>query len=153
MSFRYKAIFISAFCLLLFIFIIIQYPSSDQNIVIVIFQTDEENVSFKCRVANDDQSRHRGLLDVTYLEVDNGMLFSYPTAEIRVFTMKDMKVPLDIIFIDQNLTVNQIVEADIGEEYIRSIYPVQFVVEINQGIAKENDIKIGSKVNVKNRFK
>ena len=150
MKFQNKIILISVLCLLLVVFIVIHCISSNQYAATVVFQTDKGNVIFKCRVSDDDQSRRRGLLDVSYLEQNKGMLFSYPSAELRIYTMKDMKIPLDIIFLDQNLTVMRVVEADIGEEYIRSIYPAQFVVEINHGVAKKNDIEIGSKVEIKN---
>ena len=150
MKFQYKVIIMSVLCCLLIVFISIQYISSDQYKTTVVFKTKQGNVSIQCRNADDDESRIRGLLDVTYLEQNKGMLFSYLSAEPKVFTMKGMKIPLDIIFIDQNFTVMRVVEADIGEEFIRSIYPVQFVVEINQGFAKKKDIETGSQVEIKN---
>ena len=134
---------------LLLLIMFSQWQAFQRSDALVIFHTKDGSFHITCQIADDDQSRKTGLSNVDFLEHNRGMLFVYQTAEPRVFTMKNMNIPLDIVFIDQNLTVIKIVEADIGDEYIKSIDPAQYVVEINQGIANKHNIEIGLKVEIK----
>ena len=43
----------------------------------------------------------------------------------------------------------QPVEVDIDEEFIESQGPVKYVIEINQGLAKTNQITIGTQIDIK----
>lgn len=144
-----KVICLMIVLVLLLLILFSQWQAFQRADALVIFHTKDGSFHIACQIADDDQSRKTGLLNVDFLEHNKGMLFVYKTAEPRVFTMKNMNIPLDIIFIDQNLTVIKIVEANIGDEYIKSIDPAQYVVEINQGIANKYSIEIGLKVEIK----
>jgi uncharacterized protein len=134
--------------ILIFIFFVLyfQFTKDNSTDAIVIFQTDNKDIAFYCDIADDAQSRQKGLLEVTHLEYNYGMIFIYEYAALRTFTMKNMLIPLDIIFIDENQTVVHIVEADIDQEHISSNKNVQYVVEINRGLADEHQITIGTKI-------
>ena len=43
--------------------------------------------------------REMGLMNRTYLNEDAGMLFIFPTPQQQSFWMKNMRIPLDIVFI------------------------------------------------------
>ena len=67
--------------------------------------------------------------------------------------MKNTLIPLDMIFIDENQTIVNIETAfpcrnDPCPSYL-SVRPAQFVLEINAGLAKANNITAGNKVWIK----
>lgn len=58
---------------------------------------------YKVREAKTEEERKQGLKGVESLPEDEGMLFYMPDKKSQVvFTMEDMKFPLDIIFINQD---------------------------------------------------
>ena len=140
-----KFLLILVFICIIFI-LYLQLANHETADAIVIFQTNDKAMSFHCDVADNPLSRQKGLLGITYLENNDGMIFVYEDAAIRTFTMKDMLIPLDIIFINENHTVIHIVEADIGQEHISSKGKAQYVVEINKGLSALHQIAIGTKI-------
>ena len=122
------------------IFFIITMDSS--NDAEVIFHTDHESFSFSCKMAETLEEKYQGLRDVSSLPKENGMIFVYDSMQPLVFTMTNMSIPLDIIFIDDKYMITHIVKANIGEAHIHSNSPAQYVVEINQGLTEEYMITI-----------
>lgn len=58
---------------------------------------------YKVREAKTEEERKQGLKGIELLPEDEGMLFYMPDKKSQVvFTMEDMKFPLDIIFINQD---------------------------------------------------
>lgn len=58
---------------------------------------------YKVREAKTEEERKQGLKGIESLPEDEGMLFYMPDKKSQVvFTMEDMKFPLDIIFINQD---------------------------------------------------
>ena len=86
-------------------------------------------------VAETEEQKERGLMDVESMEEDEGMLFDYsdePQAELS-FWMKNTTIPLDIVFINQDgivISVKQGVPN--SEEYItESSEFISCVIELN----------------------
>lgn len=78
----------------------------------------------------------------------HGMLFVFADEQPRSFWMKNMVIPLDMIFIDDDLTVVE-VKRDVppcAEDPCPSYKspPAKYVLEINAGLAREHDIDVGS---------
>jgi len=145
----YHQIWIILILCFLLIFSILQFlPKSDSSEATIIFQTDKGNFEFFCMVADNIQEQRTGLLGMTTLEQDHGMLFSFDSCQNRTFTMEDMNFPLDIIFINETMIVIHIIEAEIDQNDITSNGPTQFVVEINKGIAEQNNIRIGTSIEI-----
>ncbi|MFH1013035.1 MAG: DUF192 domain-containing protein [Thermoplasmatota archaeon] len=115
----------------------------------VIFYTNDEEASFLCEIADDDFARKNGLSGRKNLSQDQGMLFTYESSDLRVFHMRDMEFPLDVIFIDTNYMVINIVEANRSEENIKSNGLAKFVVEINKGISQRSGIVQGVMIDIK----
>jgi uncharacterized membrane protein (UPF0127 family) len=100
------------------------------------------------QLAKSDAQKAQGLSGRKYLGDYEGMLFINETEVNNPFWMKDMLMPLDIIFIDSK---NYIV--DIKKEQqpcdsnnCPSVYPKQnyrYVLEVNSGFSELNSIEEG----------
>jgi uncharacterized membrane protein (UPF0127 family) len=55
---------------------------------------------FKVEIASDEPARTRGLMFRDTLEEDRGMLFVFEREQPLAFWMKNTKIPLDIIYFD-----------------------------------------------------
>ncbi len=88
----------------------------------------------------------RGLGNREYLCRDCGMLFDFETRGQRLFWMKNMRFPLDILWIDGNQVVS--ISKNVAPDYPGVFNPpvlADKVLEINGGLSDEYGIKIGSK--------
>lgn len=142
------------FCILLAIitiFLLFQH-SPELEYSVITFYTNDTNISFTCEIADDASSRTKGLIGRDQLDNDHGMLFVYDAAEQRTFHMRDMNFPLDILFIDEHLTVINIVSANISEENIQSIRPARYVLEINQDLCRHYGIDEGTRVSISEKL-
>lgn len=110
------------------------------------------NYKLTVEVADNDALRSRGLSNRAKLDKDKGMLFVFPEDDFYRFWMKDMKFPLDFIWIDNDKIVdltenvpppkspNEILSAFTAK------YPFDKVLEINAGTIKSYNIRIGDKI-------
>jgi len=99
-------------------------------------------------IADNDAERSRGLSGRTYLGEFEGMLFIFDSEVDNLFWMKDMKIPLDIIFIDSQdkivyISKNQQPCTDTFCPSISSDVSFQYVLEINSGFCEKNQIEAG----------
>ena len=105
-------------------------------------------------VARSDKDRMKGLSGRDNLSEDQGMLFMFEKKGQYGFWMRDMKFPLDIIYIDDNTVVYLVENAPAGAQAPNlTIYTpdtdVNRVLELNAGGAKKYGIKKGTKVTFK----
>jgi uncharacterized membrane protein (UPF0127 family) len=101
--------------------------------------------------ATTPQAWERGLSGRATMPVDRGMLFIFDTPNATCFWMKDMKFNLDIIWLDATKRVVYMQQNLSPATYPSSFCPdtaAQYVVEVNAGVAKAADIKIGTKLNL-----
>ncbi len=92
----------------------------------------------KLSIASTDDEMKRGYMFSDGPKEGEGMLFVYQYEQPLSFWMKNVKVPLDILFFDssRNLVDYQSMEPyiDGGEEtYYESSLPAQFAVELPSG--------------------
>ena len=93
--------------------------------------------------------QEQGLSDTAALASDTGMLFLFTSDSIVPFWMKDMRYPLDIIWIGSDKTVKDITPDLAVSTYPNSFspkVPVRYVLEVPAGFAAANGIGIGSAV-------
>src|SRR5919108_3259739 len=103
-------------------------------------------------IANDPWEHARGLMFKKNLEWNNGMLFVYEDDKTRSFWMKNTSIPLDMLFVDSNLTIVDIkenmqpcIEADSCPSYI-SKQPARFVLELNAGFVRNKSVNVGDRL-------
>jgi uncharacterized membrane protein (UPF0127 family) len=65
--------------------------------------TDSSKVEVKVEIADTPEKRQVGLMFREKLEKNSGMLFVFEEEQYVNFWMKNMKIPLDIIFISESL--------------------------------------------------
>ena len=101
---------------------------------------------FLVEVAQSDAQKSLGLSDREGLNQNAGMLFIFNKPSKQYFWMKDMKFPIDIVWIDENKKIVGLVENAKPEDYPET-YPspqnVVYVLEIGSGEVKKQGIKIG----------
>jgi hypothetical protein len=101
--------------------------------------------------ADTPAEREMGLMNRTYLNEEAGMLFIFPTQEQQSFWMKNMRIPLDIVFITADKHVLEIYASvppctsDPCALYTSSA-PIKYVLEVNSGFCAQNGIASGDPV-------
>ncbi|WP_447757468.1 DUF192 domain-containing protein [Sphingopyxis fribergensis] len=92
---------------------------------------------FNIEVARTDEEQARGLMFRTSLPADGGMLFPFPKPKIASFWMKNTLIPLDMIFIRADGSIDRIAENTIPEslEPVVSGGEVSAVLELAGGTA------------------
>lgn len=110
-----------------------------------------QNLEMNVKIAKTKAERNQGLMNVKEMPKNEGMLFIFEAERRQGFWMKDTHIPLDMIFIGSDLKVRNIHEGAIpmDETPIASILPVKYVVEVNAGFVRDNQIKIGDRIQIK----
>ena len=69
-----------------------------------------KNFQINAKIANTHKKRTIGLMNINYLETNNGMLFIFDNETIQTFWMKNTLIPLDMMFLNKNKTIINIIE-------------------------------------------
>jgi len=107
-----------------------------------------KNNSFDVEVAKTNQEREVGLMFVKDLPANSGMLFIFENETARSFYMKNMLIPLDIIWMDKDKKI-VFIKKDAqpanfdSYEVIRPDKPAMFVLELNAGKVDMIGLSIG----------
>jgi len=111
---------------------------------------------FKLYIAKDPKDYQIGLSKYTKLSKDYGMLFPFDKPDYYSFWMKEMKFPIDIIYIRDNQIVTILKNVPVPKTKEKSIQiykpvaPADKVLEINAGISEKYNFKEKDKVNYEN---
>ncbi len=117
------------------------------------FLTQKGEVKFSVEIADTLAKRTKGLMGRESLPEKSGMLFIFPSEGKYSFWMKNTLIPLDIIFVSENLEIVRIQkEAQpckvLDCEFYGPETPAKYVIEINGGLSDKLGIKEGQKVNL-----
>lgn len=118
-------------------------PQSD-----LVIQTAKGPQRFRVELADNDQSRSRGMMFRTSMAPAAGMLFDFKQEQMASFWMRNTLLPLDMLFIKADGTILNIHQRAIprDETGINSAGPVRAVLEVNGGTTARLGIKAGDKV-------
>ncbi|HAZ28933.1 MAG TPA: hypothetical protein DCY48_04130 [Candidatus Magasanikbacteria bacterium] len=104
-------------------------------------------------VANTAEHRHRGLGGKDSLRPFDGMLFVFPKSDQHGFVMRDMRFPIDIVWIQGGKVVdiasNVPIELGVSEEALAVYYPrlpANLVLEFPAGWVLAHSIAIGDEL-------
>lgn len=110
-----------------------------------------KGICLKAELALTQDQRNRGLMYRDRLKDTEAMLFIFPEERILSFWMKNMRFPLDIIWLNKEKVIVDI-SNDLSpcDEYeCASISPnakAKFVIEVTAGFVQKNKILVGDKV-------
>ena len=104
--------------------------------------------TYKVNVARTDEERARGLQDITELPKDEGMLFIYEEPRDVGYWMKDTKIPLDIVFIDEDEKVISVKQGNPLDTTMLKEKNVMYVLEvnINSGIKSGDELEFDDEI-------
>lgn len=100
-------------------------------------------------VVSTSAARERGLSGRDGLLESRGMLFEFDTPGMYCFWMKDMRFPIDMIWLDGQKRVIKIQKNVEPETYPSNFcpqVPAQYVLEVAAGIADKAGLKEGDQV-------
>ena len=98
-------------------------------------------------MADSPSARAQGLMYRQFLGADQGMLFVYPSADMRAFWMANTTIPLSIAFIGADgvvVSIRDMQPLDRGHTW--SGLPALYALEVNQGWFAQHDIQPGARV-------
>ncbi len=116
---------------------------------------------FHLDVASDDSTRTKGLMGRTEIASNGGMLFIFPTSQVRSFWMGYCLVDMDIMFLDPNGRVTAIhtmkvedprQEDESESDYSArmkdypSVYTAQFAIELRAGSITQLGVRVDDKI-------
>lgn len=105
---------------------------------------------YRLYVSDTEPKRMRGLSEVASMPNNQGMLFIFEEPDTYGFWMKDMKFPLDMIFLRESKVV------DLKENVLETSFPqiyypitaVDAVIELRTGQIKKTGIRIGDPLKI-----
>lgn len=99
-------------------------------------------------VADNDQLRTYGLMNLKKLPLNKGMIFIFDQLQILNFWMKDTLIPLDILFVDNDNKIIKIHQNNQphSQAIISSQMPVNKAIEVNAGIVKKYNIQVNHRI-------
>ncbi|MCL4367201.1 DUF192 domain-containing protein [Patescibacteria group bacterium] len=114
------------------------------------------NTPINVEIADTTAKRAQGLSGRDSLDENSGMVFVFTDPKIYQFWMKGMKIPLDFIFIRNDVVIDLYRDAPIpppGEpDSALPIYeprgPIDMMIEVNSGFINAHSIQIGDTVKV-----
>ena len=110
--------------------------------------TKSTRLNFAVEVADDPIEQQIGLMNRPQMASAAGMLFVFDAPKRAQFWMKNTLIPLDMIFADPSGSITHIHENAIPNDLttIDGGANVQFVLEINGGLARRMGIGLGDQL-------
>lgn len=104
--------------------------------------------TIQVELADDTVKRHQGLMFRQEMADDHGMLFVFDDDAPRSFWMKNTFIPLSIAFIDANKKIVRMhdMAPNNSRKHYRSGKPARYALEVNQGLFKTWNVKVGDEV-------
>ena len=127
------------------------FPSFEKNATVKI-----GTHSFSVKVAKTSEEQQIGLSKTESLSKTSGMLFPFQKADYYAFWMKNMKFPIDILYINNKkiVTIFENVPAPASPNENPPLYhptePATMVLEIQGGLVTKYTIKEGDTVTIEN---
>lgn len=108
------------------------------------------NKTYKCQVAKNEEDRRKGLQGIEHLPIDEGMLFVWEDEATREMWMKDTKIPLDQIAINDDDEVVLVYTAQPEDETLVPFMNAKYILEVNaeSGIVEGDDFEIDDSDNL-----
>ena len=121
-----------------------RYP----QVPLIVYTTEGSTIHLKTVIVSKQEDLRQGLMHVGYLPSNVTMLFLYERPRTASMWMKNTLIPLDMWWVDANMTIRHIEQRTIPHslESIAYSEPVRAVIEINAGLSQLLGITVGSKI-------
>ncbi|MBA4070364.1 MAG: hypothetical protein C0497_00780 [Gemmatimonas sp.] len=100
----------------------------------------------KVAIAATRASRAQGLMGVTQMAADSGMLFVFADDRQRPFWMKNTPIPLSIAFLDASKKVIFLADMTPRDTTVVGLFnagPMRYAIEVNQGWLAAHGVTLG----------
>lgn len=94
-------------------------------------QVELGNKKYSLREAKTEEEKRTGLQNIEKLSDNEGMVFYFDSPQTVSFWMKDTKIPLDIIFIDDDQEVINVIQGQPEDDTLLKEDNVKYVIELN----------------------
>ena len=107
-------------------------------------KVDIGDKSYICDLLESEEDKRKGLMNIDYLPPDRGALFVWEDEDTREMWMKDTKIPLDQIAINDDDEVVLVYKAQPEDETLVPFMNAKYILEVNQdsGIVEGDDFEI-----------
>lgn len=156
-----KYLLIAGFILISFCFF--YYTRNPLNTRVVVHTTPEQSESSQVKInevvftvdlAVTKEEKYKGLGGRESMEELHGMLFVNDHEERYGFVMRDMKFPLDFLWIRKNVIVDITENVQVDKTLPMASYqpavPVDTILEVNAGTVEKYGIEIGDIIEILN---
>ena len=118
------------------------------NLSFIDAQTKHSIIEIDLEIANTVGKQNRGLMNRRFLPANGGMLYVYKESELRTFTMQNIFLSLDVLFINMDQEVTRIVadRLPLSAASIPSGGKVQYMLLVQGGFCKAFNIRVGDHV-------
>ncbi len=102
-------------------------------------------------IADTTETREKGLSGKEVLPEDTAMLFIFDRPAQYGFWMKDMKFPIDILWLDENYQIVDMKKGLSPETFPETYEPAEkslYVLETNANFVEENRLKVGDRLDI-----
>lgn len=102
-------------------------------------------------LADSQEERSKGLMNRQSLCRECAMLFIFEESSVRTFWMENTYIALDIIFLDQEgkiIAISENAEPLNRDKRYSSNFSSKYVLEVNSGFTKANDLQLGDQFKV-----
>ena len=135
--------------LIVFVLVWRGLPSASSTKIMTTAVVQLGSIRVPVGVAATESARYQGLSDRQNLAADSGLLFVFKPAEKPVFVMRNMKFPLDIIWIAAGkiIQINSQLppEGSSPKNFYQTTEAVDYVLEVNAGFAARQKLAVGNK--------
>lgn len=145
MNLRRIAIILIILSILLTLFLLKEKNSTKYTEICFLLK---ERKCLNAEIADTPEKRQLGLMYREKLNEKSGMLFVFPEENYHAFWMKNMKFPIDIIWINGNYKIVHIEkDAQPCRELCKSYYPkytAKYVLEVSANFTERKGIRVNS---------
>lgn len=105
-------------------------------------------------VSDTEETRVKGLSEMELLPDNSAMLFVFDKPDTYGFWMKDMKFPIDVIWLDEKMKITHIEKNVSPDTFPNKFFPPEkslYVIEFNAGFSEQNGLVVGNILDLKKR--
>lgn len=109
------------------------------------------NTKINLTILDNEKTRIKGLSGADKLSENSGMLFIFDKIGDYSIWMKDMKFPIDIIWLSDEYVINHIeknISPNTYPKVFRSSIKSKYVMELNANFVDNYNLSVGDKLNI-----